>query len=92
MEQILTISEARRKLPSLLKTLQKDPSVSFTIKVHQEPIATLRVVKQQISKEGRAVKALLRLVARQEKKKRAPHAFTDASVHSKNFKNFLYGK
>jgi hypothetical protein len=84
MSQELTISEARKKLPSLLKEIQQDASRSFVIKVHKEAVATLSAVKK-VTRKGMAVKALLRMIEHQKEQKTG-----EASVHSENFKEFLY--
>lgn len=87
MDQPLSISEARKKLPSLLKAIQKDPSLSFVIQVRKESIATLSST-QRVARRGRAVRALLSLSKTQERRK-SSH---DSSVTSENFKNYLYEK
>ncbi len=87
MVQELSISEARKKLPALLKAIQKDSSLSFLIKVREEPIAALRALVKG-PKKGRAVQSLLRLMKKQERVKKIRRS----NITSENFKNFLYGK
>ncbi|MBI2982383.1 MAG: hypothetical protein HYY44_08895 [Deltaproteobacteria bacterium] len=81
----LSVSEARQKLPSLLKAIQKDPALSFQIRVREEVVATLSSVKK-IKRQGKAIQALLKLM----KKQKSPSSAERATVHSENFKDFLY--
>jgi hypothetical protein len=39
----LPISEARTKLPHLIKQLQRNPNVTYEITVHREVVAELKV-------------------------------------------------
>lgn len=83
MVQELSITEARQKLPKLVKAIQKDPDLAFAIKVHGETIARLSAAKQGVQ-PGKAVQALLGLI-REVKK-----GGKEKRVTSKNFKDFLY--
>lgn len=55
------ISEARTKLPQLIKQLQRNPSLTYEITVHHEVVAELKA-PPQLSKEGEAAKRLLAIM------------------------------
>jgi hypothetical protein len=57
----IPISEARAKLPQLIKQLREDPSLSYEITVHQEIVAELRS-PSQFPPGGEAAKQLLALI------------------------------
>ena len=88
MVQVISISEARRQLPALVKAIEKDISRSFVIEVRNQPIAMLTATRQ-VPRQGAAVKALLRLA----KPKSRPLAKQNSkAVTSENFKDSLYGE
>lgn len=57
----IPISEARAKLPQLIKQLRQDPSLSYEITVHQEVVAELRS-PSQLPTGGEAAKKLLSII------------------------------
>lgn len=57
----IPISEARAKLPQLIKQLQQDPSLSYEITVHQEIVAELRS-PSQLPQGGEAARQLLAII------------------------------
>lgn len=57
----IPISEARAKLPQLIKHLREDPSLSYEITVHQEIVAELRS-PSQLPQGGEAAKQLLAII------------------------------
>lgn len=57
----IPISEARAKLPQLIKQLREDPSLTYEITVHQEIVAELRS-PSQLPPGGQAAKRLLALI------------------------------
>ena len=57
----IPISEARAKLPQLIKQLREDPSLTYEITVHQEIVAELRS-PSQLPQGGQAAKQLLTLI------------------------------
>lgn len=71
----------------MLKAIQRDPDLSFQIRVRDEAVATLSSANAA-SKKGRAVSALLKLVRDGSNARRGRRL----RVHSGNFKSFLYGK
>ncbi len=83
----IPVSEARRQLAGLLKTIQKDPRATIQITVRDEIVAELRA-PQPGTKPGEAAKKLLNL-----RKKFARRGITaqrpDISVR---VKDHLYGQ
>jgi len=82
----IPISEARRRLPALVKTVQKDPRVTIQITVRDEVVAELRAI-QPLPKTGEAARRLLELrkkLARRGLKAQG----SDVSAH---VKDHLYG-
>lgn len=59
----LTISEARRRLPELVRQVRKDAGVSVQIMVHGEVVAELRGAQPE-PEPGAAAKKLLELMAK----------------------------
>ena len=56
----VSVSEARRRLPSLLKRVTQDPTLRIEITVHDEPVAELRAVAARAA-PGAAARRLLAL-------------------------------
>jgi hypothetical protein len=80
------ISEVRAKLPQLVKQLQRDPSLTYEITIHQEVVAELKA-PARIPQGGEAARELLAVMAqlpktRSRKKLRV----------SENIKQHLYQK
>lgn len=82
----LSISEARKRLPSLVKTVQKDPAATVQITVRDEPVAELRAV-QAGPEPGAAARKLLELRKRLAKKGLKARR-SDVSTR---VKEYLYG-
>ncbi len=81
----IPISEARRRLPELVRHVRKDAGTSVQITVHNEVVAELRAAPPK-PEPGAAARALLRL-ARKLPKRRRPQ--TNVSEH---VKEYLYGR
>lgn len=58
----LSISEARKRLPALVRKVQQDAGVSVQITVHDQVVAELRAVRQEPA-PGAAARALQDLMA-----------------------------
>lgn len=56
----IPISEARRRLPALVKTVRKDPRATIQITVRDEVVAELRA-PQPLPEPGEAARMLLEL-------------------------------
>jgi hypothetical protein len=85
MKGIISISNARRDLPKMIKEIQKNPERVFQIAVRNETIAEIRSAKSQI-KPGEAVRKLIQL-----RKKMAYFSKGKArEAISKKVKNHLY--
>lgn len=57
----LSISEARKRLPALVRRVQRDAGASVQITVHDQVVAELRAVQSEPD-PGAAAKTLLRLM------------------------------
>jgi hypothetical protein len=60
MKAIISISDARKGLPRLIREIQKNPHRVFQISVRKEPVAEIRSATPMVT-PGEAVKKLLRL-------------------------------
>ena len=60
MKDIISISNARKDLPRMIKQIQKHPDTVFKIAVRDETIAELRSAQAMI-RPGEAVRKLIRL-------------------------------
>jgi hypothetical protein len=60
MKNILSISNARKELPRLVREIQKNPQAVFQISVRNETIAEIRCAKPMVA-PGEAVRKLLDL-------------------------------
>jgi antitoxin (DNA-binding transcriptional repressor) of toxin-antitoxin stability system len=86
MKTTIPISDARRRLPRLVKQLQHDPGMVYTITVRDEAVAELRAAAPR-PEPGAAARKLLEIIASLPKprgKKR-----TNIATH---VKQHLYGK
>lgn len=86
MKTTIPISDARRRLPRLVKQLQRDPSTIYTITVRDEAIAELRAARPT-AEPGLAARRLLEIVAKLPKPRGKSR--TDIASH---IKEHLYGK
>jgi antitoxin (DNA-binding transcriptional repressor) of toxin-antitoxin stability system len=82
----IPISDARRQLPRLVKQLQRDPSVVYTITVREEAMAELRAA-QASAEPGRAARTLLEIMDRLPRTR--GRVRTDVASH---IKKHLYGR
>ena len=57
----LSISEARKRLPALVRRVQRDAGASVQITVHDQVVAELRAVQPE-PEPGAAAQSLLRLM------------------------------
>ncbi|NGZ07779.1 MAG: hypothetical protein CV088_00095 [Nitrospira sp. LK70] len=64
----LSISEARKRLPALVRRVQRDAGTSVKITVHDQVVAELRAVEQGPA-PGTAARALLNLMAKLPKRR-----------------------
>ncbi len=80
----ISISEARRRLPALVRQVQKDASRSVHITVHDQVVAELRAAQPE-PEAGAAAKKLPELVAKLPRRRKRRH---DISSH---IKEHLYG-
>jgi prevent-host-death family protein len=80
----ISISEARRRLPELVRQVRKDASASVQITVHGEVVAELRAALPE-PEPGAAARKLLELMRKLPKHRGRK---TDISAH---VKEHLYG-
>jgi len=78
------ISEARAKLPQLVKQLQRNPSLTYEITIHDEVVAELKA-PPSLPRGGEAARELLALMERLPK----PRSRKKVRV-SENIKQHLY--
>ena len=85
MKNIVSISNARRDLPRMLKEIQKNPETVFKITVRNETIAEIRSAKTMV-RPGEAVRRLLCL------REKLSHLSKDESKEpiSRKTKSYLY--
>lgn len=81
----LSISEARRRLPALVRRVRRDASARVEITVHNEVVAELRAVRPE-PEPGMAAKTLLRLM------KKLPKPRGRKRSISSHVKTHLYGQ
>lgn len=85
MKNIISISNARKELPRLIREIQKNPQTVFEISVRHETVAEIRSARPMV-KPGEAVHKLIRL----RKKLSHPVKGRDREPVSKRIKDFLY--
>ena len=81
----LSISEARRRLPELVRRVGKERNASVQITVHDEVVAELRQAQAE-PEPGAAAKKLLELMTKLPKHRGRKRAI------SSNVKKHLYGR
>ena len=82
MKNLISISDARKKLPGIIKSLKASPETVYQITVHNEVVAEIRTPPK--IKPGEAAARLLELRKRLGSKKyRTKHV-------SENIKEYLY--
>lgn len=87
MENIISISEARKTLPQLLKEIQKEPDKIFKITVRNEVVAEIKA-PAMVAEPGQAAK---RLLAFRRCHPCVPKTRPVEAV-SENIKRYLYGE
>jgi hypothetical protein len=85
MKNIVSISNARRDLPKMIREIQKNPETAFKIAVRNETIAELRSAQTMIQ-PGEAVRRLVRL----RQKLSLPFKGKTREPISKRVKDYLY--
>ena len=86
----INLSEARRRLSSILREIEAAPEVGYQIRVRDKVVAELRSPASQRG-YGEAGEAMLRAARKAEKIMRKSPRKKD-SVTSENYKEYLYGK
>ena len=86
MKNRIPISDARRRLPGLVKQLLREPGTIYTITVRNEPVAELHAAAPS-AEPGLAARTLLDLMAKLPKPR--GKAFANVASHTKEH---LYGK
>lgn len=81
----IPISEVRRRLPKLVRQVQKDPTLTVQILVRDEPVAELRAI-QPHPLPGEAARKLLAL-----RRRFATHKSDQPADISSRVKDYLYG-
>lgn len=83
MKTVISITEARKRLPGIIKSLKKSPDRVYQITVHDEVVAEIKT--PLMIKPGAAAAKMLELRKRAKKR-------TRAVAVSENIKEYLYGK
>jgi len=85
MKNVVSISNARKDLPKMIKEIQKNPETVFEITVRDEPVAEIRSAKAMVQ-PGEAVRKLIQL------RGRLSHPVKGQSKEpiSQRFKDYLY--
>jgi antitoxin (DNA-binding transcriptional repressor) of toxin-antitoxin stability system len=86
MKSTIPISDARKRLPRLVKQLQRDPGMVYTITVRDEAVAELRAAAPG-PEPGAAARKLLEIMARLPKPRGKARTNIAARVNQ-----HLYGK
>jgi antitoxin (DNA-binding transcriptional repressor) of toxin-antitoxin stability system len=86
MNNTISVTEVRKRLPQLLRDIQRQPDKVFKVTVHNEVVAEIKA-PSMIAEPGQAAKKLLAF------RKRHPHVPKTRPVEavSENIKTFLYG-
>ena len=85
MKDVISISNARKDLPRMIREIQKNPETVFKIAVRSETVAELRAAKP-MAPPGEAVRKLIQLRQDLSTAVRGKRKVTI----SKNVKEFLY--
>jgi len=85
VKNIISISEARKELPKIIREIQKKPGTVFTITVRNEKVAEVRSANIMVP-AGEAVRKLANL----RKKLFHPIRERDQAPVSKRVKDYLY--
>jgi hypothetical protein len=87
MKNVISISNARKDLPKMIKEIQRNPEIVFKIAVRSETVAELRAAKP-MAPPGEAVRRLIQLRQDLSSAARGKKKLTI----SKNVKDVLYTK
>ena len=85
MKNVISISEARKELPKMIREIQRKPGTVFKITVRNETIAEFRSANRMVQ-AGEAVRKLANL----RKKLFHPVRERDQEPVSKRVKDYLY--
>jgi antitoxin (DNA-binding transcriptional repressor) of toxin-antitoxin stability system len=85
LKSIISISEARKELPKMIREIKKKPGTVFKITVRNETIAEVRSANRMVP-EGEAVRKLVNL----RNKLFHPVRERDRKPVSKRVKDYLY--
>ncbi len=83
MKTTISISEARKRLPGIIKKLRESPDTVYQVTVHDEVVAEIKTSPRV--KPGEAAKKLLAL-----RKRTAPKGKVKKYPISENIKDHLY--
>jgi|SRR5579864_315156 len=86
----INLTEARRRLSSILREIEAEPDVGYQIKVRDRVVAELLSPRQRRG-HGNSGEAMLRL-AREAEKLQPTKGRKKDGITSANFKEYLYGK
>ena len=86
MKTVISISEARKRLPGIIKSLRESPDSVYQITVHDEIVAEIKT--PPMIKPGESAARMLELRKRSGSK-RGKHP---AEAVSENIKKYLCGK
>jgi hypothetical protein len=87
MKNIVSISNARKDLPKIIREIEKHPEAIFTITVRNETVAEIRSARTMVE-PGEAVQKLLRL----RKKLSSGVKVHPKEPISQRVKDYLYSK
>lgn len=82
MKNVISITEARKRLPGIIKTLKASPGTVYQITVHDEVVAEIKTPPKIKPGEAAAKLLMLRKRLRAKKHKTKPV--------SENIKEYLY--
>jgi antitoxin (DNA-binding transcriptional repressor) of toxin-antitoxin stability system len=87
VKNVISISEARKELPRIIREIQKKPGTVFTITVRNEKVAEVRSA-HMMAPAGEAVRKLANL------RKKLSHAVAeeDQEPVSRRVKDYLYSE
>ncbi|MBI5101652.1 MAG: hypothetical protein HZB33_07465 [Nitrospirae bacterium] len=83
MKTVISISDARKQLPTIIKSLKNSPDAVYQITVHDEVVAEIKT--PAMVKPGEAAARLLE-IRKQLKSKKKPYR----NPISENVKEYLY--
>ncbi len=87
MKNVISISDARKDLPKMIRQIQRNPETVFKIAVRSETIAELRAARPMVP-PGEAVRRLIQLRKDLSSTVRAKRKV----AVSENVKEFLYAR